>query len=548
MNSYEGGLAIPVRGRGFSFVSDSLVAVHDESGRTLWDLRQALQPFARREGGTEDADLRALRLTDKALGEALRSKLGPDVVPGDTQAVALNNAGSLAAVVRNDRTIAVFDLASGEEEGSWRCPIDFVAELVLSEDGRAVVIRGGGDELLWSSGGATRSLDNDGSPLALSPDGTLLVLGGVDGEVVFMDVGTARVLAIMGLAGGVLDACFSPSGSRVALISATLAKVVPVEPLYWEPGGALTLLEARTNTRLAGFEIRSTVDSLVEELPKSGRSSLARSAEAAWRIVEGLAAQARGERAKGDCTSASRLGREALRRIGIFEDLFEGSRTTVRDRIWVNSLIAGCAEPAHSIELYQSSLDLLEDLRPTSEEVLRVDMDRSWLLMRLGDSATENGDVVASSAHLEAALQIAESVHESAQTELSFDRLRYALTALLWHYQETGSTERIFELQERRVEVYREEAGRSEEPWKPRTLASCMRQLAALHEQRGDLVQAAIGWRDAAGAIATIEDKKWYDAGDQLYYALRAGGLFQRLGRSSRRGRPTSKRSRASAE
>jgi WD40 repeat protein len=115
---------------------------------------------------------------DAASGQLLRSVLGP---PARALGVAFSADGTTVAAVSSDKTIRIWEVATGRElqtiKGSARYP------LALSPDGSVLAAAGVNNALsLWdvTSGRSIQSLPASGGPFALtfSPDGSLLACWG----------------------------------------------------------------------------------------------------------------------------------------------------------------------------------------------------------------------------------------------------------------------------------------------------------------------------------------------------------------------------------
>jgi WD40 repeat protein len=124
------------------------------------------------------------------------------------------------AVVIGD-TVKLFSVANGQETGT------IVAKgamaILFSPDGQSLYAGGWEGITVWdvSSGSQIRTmgdLNNEGSRLALSPDGSLLVSGGpFDQPMVLWETATGRQLrTFAGHTGGINSLVFSPDGKLLA--------------------------------------------------------------------------------------------------------------------------------------------------------------------------------------------------------------------------------------------------------------------------------------------------------------------------------------------
>jgi WD40 repeat protein len=125
-----------------------------------------------------------------------------------------------------DRTVRVWDPASGASLGGWRAHERGVTGVAFSGDGTRL-ITGSRDQTarVWDpSGGGEiarfRGHDDDVNGVALSPDGRHAASASQDGTVRLWDAGTgADVGCLRGHAAGVCAVAYSPDGSR--LVSAS---------------------------------------------------------------------------------------------------------------------------------------------------------------------------------------------------------------------------------------------------------------------------------------------------------------------------------------
>jgi WD40 repeat protein len=146
--------------------------------------------------------------------------------------VAWSPDGKRLASAGQDRTVCVWDTASGKLLYTLRRHTGFVYGVAFSPDGtRLASCSGGlgelpnvppGEVILWGAASGKELLTLKGHAganysVAFSPDGKRLASSGGDGAVKVWDTATGKaVLALTGLAGQVYGVAFSPDGRRLA--------------------------------------------------------------------------------------------------------------------------------------------------------------------------------------------------------------------------------------------------------------------------------------------------------------------------------------------
>jgi WD40 repeat protein len=181
---------------------------------------------------------------------AARRQTGPRIhVPDHTNllsAMAISADGATLATVGGDRTVRLFDVATGRQRGA---PIPVAVngildELKFSPDGRTLAIAANNDTVrLWNISPrrqiGTLTGHNDWiSEIAFSPDGKVVATGSADDTVRLWDLMTGRQIGIplTGHTHAVTGIAYTPDGATVATVAddetARLWNVaVPADPV-----------------------------------------------------------------------------------------------------------------------------------------------------------------------------------------------------------------------------------------------------------------------------------------------------------------------------
>jgi WD40 repeat protein/serine/threonine protein kinase len=148
--------------------------------------------------------------------------LSPNGHAGLVNAVALSPDGTQVLTASADRTLILWDIATGDELQRLRGHTNAVNDVVFLPDGtRALSASRDRSLILWdlATGEALRTFQplhtNEITAVALSPDGTMAISASTDSTLIVWDVETGAALrTLRGHQGGVTDVTFSPDGQR----------------------------------------------------------------------------------------------------------------------------------------------------------------------------------------------------------------------------------------------------------------------------------------------------------------------------------------------
>jgi WD40 repeat protein len=191
---------------------------------------------------------RTVRLWDVATGRELRSLVGhTDAIKG----VAFSPDGTTLASASYDNTIKLWDVTSGRELRTWRIPVWSIA---FSPDGRTLAAGCDNKTIkFWdvANGSELKTLSGHGAGImsvAFSPNGSMLASGGgTDDLVKVWDLATGRELHSWRGIGHVDSVAFSPDNRSVA----------------GALGRTIRLWDVTTGRELRTLESNGWVDSIV---------------------------------------------------------------------------------------------------------------------------------------------------------------------------------------------------------------------------------------------------------------------------------------------
>ncbi|KAI9853263.1 MAG: hypothetical protein M1824_001460, partial [Vezdaea acicularis] len=169
------------------------------------------------------SDDRTVRLWDAATGASLQTLEGHSRW---VQAVAFSPDGKLVASASDDRTVRLWDAATGASLQTLEGHSGSVQAVAFSPDGKLVASASGdGTVRLWdaATGASLQTLEGHSGPVqavAFSPDGKLVASASGDDTVRLWDAATgASLQTLEGHSGWVQAVAFSPDGKLVASAS-----------------------------------------------------------------------------------------------------------------------------------------------------------------------------------------------------------------------------------------------------------------------------------------------------------------------------------------
>jgi predicted NACHT family NTPase len=229
-------------------VTDIAVSLRKLEGHTGEVLGAALSPSGRQAlSGSTD---RTVRLWDTATGQELKRFEGH---AGPVYGVAFAPDGKLAASCGEDRLVLLWDSATGKERKRLAGHTDVVNNLAFMPDGRHLASASDDRTVrLWEveTGKEVRRFEGHTQGvfgLAFSPDGSLLATSGTDQTIRLWGAGSGKEQRrLLGHTGQVLTVAFSPDGRR--LLSSSEDQTVRL----WEVETGKELRRYRGHTATVG--------------------------------------------------------------------------------------------------------------------------------------------------------------------------------------------------------------------------------------------------------------------------------------------------------
>ncbi|KIK79069.1 hypothetical protein PAXRUDRAFT_834290 [Paxillus rubicundulus Ve08.2h10] len=169
---------------------------------------------------------------------------------GYTQRIAYLPGGERAVTCSGDKTVRIWDLEKGEQEGTSMMHEGWVLGLAVTRDGKRI-LSGGEDKRIRVWDVETHGLVEEWASqtssiwcIDMSPDDQLTASGGNDGEIVVREMkegGNIKHSIHAGTGNSVSALCFSPNGEKLACAVNNFMGKIYVIQLYDIESGELVL-------------------------------------------------------------------------------------------------------------------------------------------------------------------------------------------------------------------------------------------------------------------------------------------------------------------
>ncbi|MEG4326884.1 serine/threonine-protein kinase [Microcoleus sp. herbarium5] len=197
------------------------------TGHSKWVQSVAISPDGQTlVSGSED---RTIKIWNLATGNLIRTLSGHSIW---VRSVAISPDGQTLVSGGGDKTITIWNLATGNLIGTLSGHSDSVSSVAISPDGQTLV-SGSEDKTIkiWNlaAGNLIRTLSghsNSVLSVAISPDGQTLVSGSEDNTIKIWNLATGNLIRTSGHSDSVLSVAISPDGQT--LVSGSWDKTIKI--------------------------------------------------------------------------------------------------------------------------------------------------------------------------------------------------------------------------------------------------------------------------------------------------------------------------------